>query len=34
VHAVCKATGVRVRDDPVTLDQLLAKLPAHAGGEG
>jgi xanthine dehydrogenase YagR molybdenum-binding subunit len=27
-NAICNATGVRVRDYPITLDKLLAKLPA------
>ena len=29
-NAVYNATGVRVRDYPVTLDKLLAKMPAYA----
>jgi xanthine dehydrogenase YagR molybdenum-binding subunit len=29
-NAIYHATGVRVRDYPVTLDQLLAKIP-HFG---
>jgi len=30
-NAVYNATGVRVRDYPVTLDKLLAKMPAYMG---
>ena len=30
-NAVYNATGVRVRDYPVTLDKLLAKMPAYTG---
>ena len=29
-NAVYNATGVRVRDYPITLDKLLAKLPESA----
>jgi xanthine dehydrogenase YagR molybdenum-binding subunit len=29
VNAIYHATGVRVRDLPVTLDKMLAPLPSH-----
>ena len=29
-NAICNATGVRVRDHPITLDKLLARLPPVA----
>jgi xanthine dehydrogenase YagR molybdenum-binding subunit len=29
-NAVCNATGIRVRDYPVTLDKLLDQLPPMA----
>lgn len=29
-NALCHATGVRVREYPITLDKLLAHLPAQA----
>ena len=29
-NAIYNATGVRVRDYPITLDKLLARLPAAA----
>ena len=29
--AVCNTAGVRVRDYPITLDKLLAGLPAQTG---
>ena len=30
-NAVYNATGIRVRDYPITLDKLLAQLPRRAG---
>jgi len=29
-NAICNATGVHVRDYPITLDKLLARLPPVA----
>ena len=29
-NAICNATGIRVRDYPVTLDKLLDRLPPVA----
>ncbi|RYF28084.1 MAG: xanthine dehydrogenase family protein molybdopterin-binding subunit, partial [Comamonadaceae bacterium] len=29
-NAICNATGVRVRDYPITLDKLLARMPDAA----